>query len=285
MSLPDATIDLNLPADHPEHLQEGESILLNVNAFRPLENVHIRLGTARMDNLPKIRSNTTHSQAFEVPDYIGTNTIGLFDKDGKSVSNKLEIVIAPKMLDYEKFKDLRDNHIPDLVKNSGAEEPPEGMYPGATSSIEEEKILLNIEQLLEFSGKLLKITNDIRKGAYTYKVEVERKTMKSQIRGAVRWQKTALARAQKGTEYATAHVTDIRKRKWSTPTNILLVKFHMEVFIEAIFFRDEMDRKEREKKAWAAIYGKTVEPLSDDAKLQLDKLDLACKMRSISSNK
>ena len=59
MSLPDATIDLNLPADHPDHLQEGESILLNVNAFRPLENVHIRLGTARMDNLPKIRSNTT----------------------------------------------------------------------------------------------------------------------------------------------------------------------------------------------------------------------------------
>lgn len=278
MSLPDATIDLNLPADHPDHLQEGESILLNVNAFRPLENVHIRLGTARMDNLPKIRSNTTHSQAFEVPDYIGTNTIGLFDSEGKSVSNKLEIVIAPKMLDYEKFKDLRDNHIPDLVKNSGAEEPPEGMYPGATSSIEEEKILLNIEQLLEFSGKLLKITNDIRKGAYTYKVEVERKTMKSQIRGAVRWQKTALARAQKGTEYATAHVTDIRKRKWSTPTNILLVKFHMEVFIEAIFFRDEMDRKEREKKAWAAIYGKKVEKLSEDAKLQLDKLDLACKM-------
>ena len=70
MSLPDATIDLNLPSDHPDHLQEGESILLNVNAFRPLEKVHIRLGTARMDSLPKIRSNTTHSQTFEVPDYL-----------------------------------------------------------------------------------------------------------------------------------------------------------------------------------------------------------------------
>ena len=278
MSLPDATIDLNLPSDHSKNLVEGESILLNVNAFRPLEGIHIRLGTARMDSLPKIRSSTTHSHTFEVPDYIGTNTIGLYDNEGKSVSNKLEIVIAPKMLDYERFKDLRDKHIPDLVKNSGAEEPPEGMYPGATSSIEEEKILLNIEQLLEFSGNLLKVTNDIRKGAYTYKVEVIRKTMKSQIRGAVRWQKTALARAQKGTEYATAHVTDIRKRKWSTPTNILLVKFHMEVFIEAIFFRDEMDRREREKKAWAAIYGKDLEPLSDEVKLQLDKLDLACKM-------
>ena len=251
--------------------------MLNVNAFKALEDIHIRVGSAKVDSLPPVRSNTTHSLQFVVPDYIGTNTISLHSKDGSSVSNKLEIVIAPKMLDYESFKELRDVHIPDLVKNSGADDPPEDMYPGGTSSIEEEKILLNIEQLLEFSGKLLKVTNDIRKGAYTYKVEVERKTMKSQIRGAVRWQKTALARAQKGTEYATAHVTDIRKRKWSTPTNILLVKFHMEVFIEAIFFRDEMDRREREKKAWSAIYGKEYQPPNDSVKEQLDKLDMACK--------
>ncbi len=277
MSLPDATIDLRLPEGHSENLTEGESVMLNVNAFKALEDVHIRVGSAKVDSLPPVRSNTTHSLQFVVPDYIGTNTISLHSKDGSSISNKLEVVIAPKMLDYESFKELRDVHIPDLVKNSGADDPPEDMYPGGTSSIEEEKILLNIEQLLEFSGKLLKVTNDIRKGAYTYKVEVERKTMKSQIRGAVRWQKTALARAQKGTEYATAHVTDIRKRKWSTPTNILLVKFHMEVFIEAIFFRDEMDRREREKKAWSAIYGKEYKPPDDSVKEQLDKLDMACK--------
>ena len=277
MSLPDATIELKLPEGHSENLTEGESVMLNVNAFKALDDVHIRMGTAKVDSLPSVRSNTTHSMQFEVPDYIGTNTISLHDKDGNSISNKLEVVIAPKMLDYESFKELRDEHIPDLVKNSGADDPPEDMYPGATSSIEEEKILLNIEQLLEFSGKLLKVTNDIRKGAYTYKVEVIRKTMKSQIRGAVRWQKTALARAQKGTEYATAHVTDIRKRKWSTPTNVLLVKFHMEIFIEAIFFRDEMDRREREKKAWSAIYGKKYKALDKSAKEQLDKLDLACR--------
>tara|TARA_B100000029_G_scaffold294501_1_gene287851 strand:+ start:1278 stop:3377 length:2100 start_codon:yes stop_codon:yes gene_type:complete len=277
MSLPDATIELKLPEGHSENLTEGEAVMINVNAFKALEDVHVRVGSAKVDSLPNIRSNTTHSMQFIVPDYIGANTICLHSKTGNSISNKLEVVIAPKMLDYENFKQLRDEHIPDLVKNSGADEPPEDMYPGGTSSIEEEKILLNIEQLLEFSGKLLKLTNDIRKGAYTYKVEVERKTMKSQIRGAVRWQKTALARAQKGTEYATAHVTDIRKRKWSTPTNVLLVKFHMEVFIEAIFFRDEMDRREREKKAWSAIYGKEYKPPDDSVKEQLDKLDLACK--------
>tara|TARA_B100000214_G_scaffold77703_1_gene52438 strand:+ start:2125 stop:4221 length:2097 start_codon:yes stop_codon:yes gene_type:complete len=277
MSLPDATIELKLPEGHSENLTEGESVMINVNAFKALEDIHVRVGSAKVDSLPPIRSNTTHSMQFVVPDYIGANTISLHNKNGSSISNKLEVVIAPKMLDYEQFKQLRDEHIPDLVKNSGADDPPEDMYPGGTSSIEEEKILLNIEQLLEFSGKLLKITNDIRKGAYTYKVEVERKTMKSQIRGAVRWQKTALARAQKGTEYATAHVTDIRKRKWSTPTNVLLVKFHMEVFIEAIFFRDEMDRREREKKAWSAIYGREYKPPDDSVKEQLDKLDLACK--------
>ena len=277
MSLPDATIELKLPEGHSVNLTEGESVMLNINAFRALEDIHIRMGTAKVDSLPPVRSNTTHSMQFVVPDYIGTNTISLHNKSGSSISNKLEVVIAPRMLDYEKFKQLRDEHIPDLVKNSGADDPPEGMYPGGTSSIEEEKILLNIEKLLEFSSNLLKVTNDIKKGAYTYKVEVQRKTMKAQIRGAVRWQKTALARAQKGTEYATAHVTDIRKRKWSTPTNILLVKFHMEVFIEAIFFRDEMDRREREKKAWATIYGKEYQPLDDSTKEQLDRLDLACK--------
>lgn len=276
MSLPDATIDLNLPEGHSESLIEGETVMINVNAFKQLEKVHVRVGQAKVDDLPLVKSNTTHSLQFTVPDYIGTNTISLHGSNGNSISNKLEVVIAPKMLDYESFKFLRDEHIPDLVKNSGAEEPEE-MYPGATSSIEEEKIMLNIEKLLDFSSRLLKVTNDIRKGAYTYKVEVERKTMKSQIRGAVRWQKTALARAQKGTEYATAHVTDIRKRKWSTPTNILLVKFHMEVFIEAIFFRDEMDRREREKKAWSAIYGKDYKPLDEESKKMLDKLDLACK--------
>ena len=51
----------------------------------------------------------------------------------------------------------------------------------------------------------------------------------------------------------------------------------MEVFIEAIFFRDEMDRREREKKAWSAIYGKDYKPLDDESKEMLDKLDLACK--------
>ena len=277
MSLPDATIELNLSEEHAENLVEGESVMINVNAFKQLDGVHVRLGAAKVDELPLVKSNTTHSLQFTVPDYIGTNTICLHSKDGNSISNKLEVVIAPKMLDYEQFQFLRDEHIPDLVKGSGAEEPAE-MYPGATSSIEEEKIMLNIEQLLDFSGRLLKTTTDIRKGAYTYKVEVERKTMKAQIRGAVRWQKTALARAQKGTEYATAHVTDIRKRKWSTPTNILLVKFHMEVFIEAIFFRDEMDRREREKKAWSAIYGKEYQPMDDEAKKMMDKLDLACRL-------
>ncbi|MDC0526743.1 hypothetical protein OAO35_02200 [Euryarchaeota archaeon] len=116
MSLPDATIELKLPEGHSVNLIEGESVMLNINAFRALEEIHIRMGTAKVDSLPPVRSNTTHSMQFIVPDYIGTNTISLHNKSGSSISNKLEVVVSPRMLDYEKFKELRDEHIPDLVK-------------------------------------------------------------------------------------------------------------------------------------------------------------------------
>ena len=39
MSLPDATIDLNLPEGHSENLIEGETVMINVNAFKQLEKV------------------------------------------------------------------------------------------------------------------------------------------------------------------------------------------------------------------------------------------------------
>ena len=119
MSLPDATIELKLPEGHSENLTEGESVMINVNAFKALEDIHVRVGSANVDSLPPIRSNTTHSMQFVVPDYIGANTISLHNKNGSSISNKLEVVIAPKMLDYEQFKQLRDEHIPDLVKGYG----------------------------------------------------------------------------------------------------------------------------------------------------------------------
>ena len=88
MSLPDATIELNLPEEHAENLVEGESVMINVNAFKQLDGVHVRLGAAKVDELPLVKSNTTHSLQFTVPDYIGTNTICLHSKDGNSISNK-----------------------------------------------------------------------------------------------------------------------------------------------------------------------------------------------------
>ena len=73
MSLPDATIELNLPEGHAENLIEGESVMINVNAFKQLDGVHVRLGAAKVDDLPLVKSNSTHSLHFTVPDYIGTN--------------------------------------------------------------------------------------------------------------------------------------------------------------------------------------------------------------------
>ena len=55
MSLPDATIELKLPEGHSENLTEGESVMLNVNAFKALDGVHIRMGTAKVDSLPSVK--------------------------------------------------------------------------------------------------------------------------------------------------------------------------------------------------------------------------------------
>ena len=274
MATPRATLELQLPKGR-EHLLEGETLTLLVHALKPLEAPSLRMGNITLEKLPALVSNQTHSLRFRVPDYIGTNRLELHESGG-CVSNRLEVVIAPEMLDYEHFQALREQHIPALVQAAGADDQSGTAYPGATASIEEEKILLNISQLLDFSERLLKLTRRVQKGAFSYLIEKQRKYMKSTIRGAVRWEKTALVRAQKGVEYATVHVTDIRKRKWHTPSNLLLVKFHIELFTEAVFFRDEMDRRERERKAWAAIYGQEAGPASDEVREQLEKLDAVC---------
>ena len=274
MATPRATLELQLPKGR-EHLLEGETLTLLVHALKPLEAPSLRMGNITLEKLPALASNQTHSLRFRVPDYIGANRLELHESGG-CVSNRLEVVIAPEMLDYEHFQALREQHIPALVQAAGADDQSGTAYPGATASIEEEKILLNISQLLDFSERLLKLTRRVQKGAFSYLIEKQRKYMKSTIRGAVRWEKTALVRAQKGVEYATVHVTDIRKRKWHTPSNLLLVKFHIELFTEAVFFRDEMDRRERERKAWAAIYGQEAGPASDEVREQLEKLDAVC---------
>ncbi len=274
MTTPCATLELQLPEGR-EHLLEGETLTLLVHALKPLEAPSLRMGNITLEKLPALASNQTHSLRFRVPDYIGTNRLELHESGGR-VSNRLEVVIAPEMLDYESFQQLREQHIPALVQAAGADDQSSAAYPGATASIEEEKILLNISQLLDFSERLLKLTQRVQKGAFSYLIEKQRKHMKSSIRGAVRWEKTALVRAQKGVEYATVHVTDIRKRKWHTPSNLLLVKFHIELFTEAVFFRDEMDRRERERKAWATIYGQEAGPASDEVREQLEKLDVVC---------
>ena len=274
MAAPRATLELQLPEGR-EHLLEGETLVLLVHALKPLEQPVLRMGNIALEKLPKLVNNQTHSLRFRVPDYIGSNYLELYES-GSCVSNRLEVAISPEMLDYEQFQQLREQHIPSLIQSTGADDQSGAAYPGATASIEEEQILLNISQLLDFSERLLGVTHHIQKGAYSYLVEKQRKHMKSTIRGAVRWEKTVLARAQKGVEYATVHITDIRKRKWTTPSNLLLVKFHIELFTEAVFFRDEMERRERERKVWAAIYGQEAGSIPEEVREQLERLDTVC---------
>jgi hypothetical protein len=91
MSLPDATIDLNLPAGHSENLVEGESVMINVNAFKQLDGAHVRLGTAKVDEYKRMpvfvfNKLTKLGIAPERPeteeDWYAQNKFDFYDDDG-----------------------------------------------------------------------------------------------------------------------------------------------------------------------------------------------------------
>ena len=248
-----------------------------INGFKRIEEGELWLGELKLRQVPTVPPNTSIAVELAFPDYIGDNSLLLKDRFGRTISNALEVFVQPALMDYEQFERLRDEHVPGLIQSAGAEDTAAQTYPGATPAIEEETINFNIAQLLEFSKALLGVTRKVL-DLLSYRIETERKHLKGHLRGSIRWAKTAVARSQKGVDYATVHISDIRKRKWNTPTNLLLVRFHMEVFMEAIFFRDEIDRREREKKAWATIYNTPYEGLDPQMKERMDTLEAVLKV-------
>ncbi len=251
---------------------EGQPASLMINGLKQVARGQLYLGELKLREVPTVPANTSIAVELSFPDYIGENTLFLKDEVGRTISNKLEIFVQPAIMDYKEFENLRDQHIPGLIQSAGAEDTAAQTYPGATPAIEEETINFNIALLLEFSKALLGITRGVM-NLLSYRIETERKHLKGHLRGSIRWSKTAVVRAQKGVDYSTVHISDIRKRKWNTPTNLLLVRFHMEVFMEAIFFRDEIDRREREKKAWSTIYNTPYVGLDPEMKERIDTLE------------
>ena len=248
-----------------------------INGFKRIEESELWLGELKLRKVPTVPPNTSIAVELAFPDYIGDNSLLLKDRFGRTISNALEVFVQPALMDYEQFEKLRDEHIPGLIQSAGAEDTAAQSYPGATPAIEEETINFNIALLLEFSKELLGVTRKVL-DLLSYRIETERKHLKGHLRGSIRWSKTAMVRAQKGVDYATVHISDIRKRRWNTPTNLMLVRFHMEVFMEAIFFRDEIDRREREKKAWATIYNTPYVGLDPQMKERMDTLGAVLKV-------
>ena len=102
MAVPRATLELQLPEGR-EHLLEGETLIMLVHALKSLEEPVLRMGKIALEKLPKLNSNQTHSLRFQVPDYIGSNYLELY-QSGECVSNRLDVNISPEMLDYEQFQ-------------------------------------------------------------------------------------------------------------------------------------------------------------------------------------
>jgi hypothetical protein len=88
----------------------------------------------------------------------------------------------------------------------------------------------------------------------TYASQKEVRKLRSEIKGKIKWQKTIRMRFQKGLSHATSHVCERRRRTFITPTNLLLLKFHLEVLNEGATMLSRLQQRESEKMRWRGIY-------------------------------
>jgi hypothetical protein len=238
-----------------QRVKENENLLVRIeNKDQFLENPSIWVGRARMWSFDRLEGNTTRDVTINVGDFVGDTVITMKDKNGEEICEPIKLVVEPRGLTSEEFNEIRHERIPSLLKKFGAENVHDVVYKGgyATYKIEVEDYAVS-ELLNHYSKELLDITKKIQE-RLTYISKKEVKKYKSEIKGKIKWQRTMRLRFQKGLSHATAHVCERRKRSYLTPTNLLFLKFHYEVFTEGATMLTRLQQRETEKMRWKSIY-------------------------------
>ncbi|UCE36908.1 MAG: hypothetical protein JSW00_15605 [Thermoplasmata archaeon] len=230
-------------------------ILLRIeNHGHRIERSSIWLGRTRVWILDELKENSIREITLDVGDYVGNNILSLRDANGEEISKPIPFFIEPNGLSSEEFKKIRHERIPSLLKKFGAENVHDVVYGGgyATYQIDVEDYAID-DLLNHYSKELIELTKKITE-CLTYASQKEVRKYKSEIKGKIKWQKTVRMRFQKGLSHTTSHVCERRKRTFITPSNLLLLKFHLEVLTEGATMLSRIQQRETEKMRWRGIY-------------------------------
>jgi hypothetical protein len=239
-----------------ERVKENADVLFQINnRGTAINKPSIWFGSELVWSSEQIEGFTTRDIPIDVGEYIGNIDVKLKDGAGRFIGNSVTFTIEPKSLSYEEFRKIRHERIPFLLKKLGAENIQNIIYKGGPIKTEVEFIEYSIDELLNrYSQELIDVSKEIMK-RLTYKSRKEVRKFKSEIKGKIKWQKTLRLRQQKGLSHYTTHVCERRLRTYRTPANLLLLKFHSEIFAEGVIFLSRLQQREIEKIRWKKIYG------------------------------
>jgi hypothetical protein len=238
-----------------ERVKENQLITLRIKNHGPrLRKSSFWIGRACVWTLNSLDTNAQRDITINVGDYVGDTVLYFRDSNGTDITKPLEFFIEPRGLTSEEFNQIRHKRIPYLLKRFGAENVHDVIYRGgyATYTINVQDYAID-ELLDHYSKDLIELTKKISENL-TYQSRKEIKKYKSEIKGKIKWQKTIRLRFQKGLSHSTAHVCERRKRIYTTPTNLLLLKFHIELFTEGATMLARLQQREAEKMRWKQIY-------------------------------
>jgi hypothetical protein len=238
-----------------DRVKENQLIMLRVKNHGPkLKKSGVWIGRAMVWLIDELGENSQRDITINVGDYVGDTVLSLRDNTGQDISDPIDFFIEPRGLSSEDFNKIRHERIPTLLKKFGAENVHDVIYKGgyATYKINVQDYALD-ELLNHYSKDLIELTKKIQE-CLTYSSKKEIRKYKSEIKGKIKWQKTIRLRFQKGLSHSTAHVCERRKRIFSTPTNLLLLKFHAEVLTEGATILSRLQQRETEKMRWKEIY-------------------------------
>lgn len=254
--MPNIEIRIESEARAKGEVHENERVkIVTSNKGKTLSDVNIWIGNELLTHIDKFGRNATETVIYDVSDYVGENRVYMTDRRGKEIGHLTRFLVKPRHIDIEDFQSIKDKRIPYLFEALGAENIIDMVYRGGSRTAETRLREYSVDRLLFYYSKnIIKITRKILLGALSYRSISERRTRKGEVKGKVNWPKTQIVQDSRGFDYALAHVCDRRKRSRDTATNLLLVKFHMELFKECYFLQAELEKREHEKVKWKRIY-------------------------------
>ncbi len=251
----DVSIKAFFEGEPAERVKERKEIVFRIeNNGLEIERPSIWFGDELVWSSEAIEGFTSRDVTVDSGEYIGKMDITLKDGCGQKIGNSVSFIVEPKSMTYEEFNKIKHERIPYLLDKFGAENVLDVVYEGGPVRTKVEVIEYPVDELLNhYSKELIKLSKEIMK-RLTYKSRREVKKFKSEIKGKIKWQKTLRLRLQKGLSHYTTHVCERRRRTYRTSANILLLKFHSEIFTEGVIFLSRLQQREIEKLRWKKIY-------------------------------